>query len=219
MNRSHRLLLALLLMLPAALCAQESEHGVHQITFQFNRVDFQFSLMPVDSVWHTALDGSQFVTLNGYYVGTTEVTRRQYDAIMQHSWSWPDIGDNADSLPATGLTRTQWQEFMDSLNSRYIMQLRFPTREEWEECYHGGPLSQGYKYSGSDRRQWVAQPEGTIHPVAQLIPNELELFDMEGNAIEYYNDAPFNVRPNNDELPSYGMRLVFNSSINVSKKE
>lgn len=201
------------------MLAQGNEHNIHQLDFDFNGVKFIFSFAPTDTLWQKDLNGGMFATINGLYVGSTEVTRRQYDAIMKHDWEWPHAEYDCDSLPATGLTRSQWQEYIDTINRRYMTYFRFPTLEEWEDCYHGGLVSQGYKYSGSNRIEWVGHTDGKLHPVGQLIPNELELWDMDGNAKEYVNNEPFNTDPTIEELPYYGFRIVFNSTINIRKEE
>jgi formylglycine-generating enzyme required for sulfatase activity len=50
-------------------------------------------------------------------------------------------------------------------------------------------LSQGYTYSGSNDPEEVAWYSGNssnaAHPVKQLAPNELGIYDMSGNVAEY----------------------------------
>lgn len=68
---------------------------------------------------------------------------------------------------------------------------RLPTSAEWEYAARGGKLSQGFKYSGSDNLDEVAWYQGTgglpllTHEVGLKKPNELDLYDMNGNVIEY----------------------------------
>jgi formylglycine-generating enzyme required for sulfatase activity len=65
---------------------------------------------------------------------------------------------------------------------------RLPTEAEWEFAARGGNLSKGYKYSGSDNVDEVAWYEknskGKIHEVGTKSPNELGIFDMNGNVSE-----------------------------------
>lgn len=69
---------------------------------------------------------------------------------------------------------------------------RLPTSAEWEYAARGGKLSQGFKYSGSDNLDEVAWYQASkdmasfgTHEVGLKKPNELDLYDMNGNVIEY----------------------------------
>ncbi|MCR4940165.1 MAG: formylglycine-generating enzyme family protein [Treponemataceae bacterium] len=71
---------------------------------------------------------------------------------------------------------------------------RLPTKAEWDYAAAGGILSQEYKYSGSDVMAdvaWYKDNSGRIiHDVMTKAPNELGLYDMEGNVAEWVWD-PF----------------------------
>jgi formylglycine-generating enzyme required for sulfatase activity len=60
---------------------------------------------------------------------------------------------------------------------------RLPTDAEWEYAARGGQLSGGYSYAGSDNPEEVAlYNRDKSYPVGQMMPNELGLYDMTGNA-------------------------------------
>jgi formylglycine-generating enzyme required for sulfatase activity len=74
-----------------------------------------------------------------------------------------------------------------------------PTEAEWEFAARGGVLSQGYKYSGSNTPSAVAwyKPNVSVfsliddrstQPVGQKLANELGIFDMSGNVMEFVAD-------------------------------
>jgi formylglycine-generating enzyme required for sulfatase activity len=66
---------------------------------------------------------------------------------------------------------------------------RLPTIKEWEWAARGGKSSMGYTYSGSNDINAVAwysaNAGGATHPVGTKLPNEIGIFDMSGNTMEW----------------------------------
>ena len=69
---------------------------------------------------------------------------------------------------------------------------RLPTEAEWEYAARGGNLSKGYTYSGSDTIDDVAwylnNSDWETHEVSTKVPNELGIYDMSGNVLEWCQD-------------------------------
>jgi uncharacterized protein YjdB len=129
------------------------------------------------------------VTLSDFAIGQTEVTQELWVAVMGHN---PSLNKDNLQYPVEYVTWNDCQNFIASLNNLTGLNFRLPTEAEWEYAARGGQLSQGYRFSGSNTLYNVAwcngNSGGSIHPVGQLAPNELGLYDMTGNVKEWTND-------------------------------
>lgn len=154
-------------------------------------------------------------TLTDYYIGETEVTNALWKAVMG-DLSVPQAHSDAkatkdserlvtgDTYPVTWVTRddiikttASYTSFIDRLNQLTEGQrpagYRFclPSYAQWGYAARGGIHSRGYTYAGGNTASevmWVNGSSGVLHPVAQLRPNELGLYDMQGNNWEYLQD-------------------------------
>lgn len=82
--------------------------------------------------------------------------------------------------------RKRWKVEVNKNSKGY----RLPTEEEWEFAARGGVKSKYFLYSGSNDQTEVAvlKGEGKLGAVGGKKPNELGLYDMTGNALEWcYN--------------------------------
>ena len=78
------------------------------------------------------------------------------------------------------------------MNERTGLRFRLPTEAEWEFAARGGNKSQGYTYAGSNdisEVSWYVWSDiESSQPVASLKANELGLYDMSGNLVEWVAD-------------------------------
>ena len=129
------------------------------------------------------------VTLtNDYYIGKYEVTQALWQAVM---------GSNPSSfkgydLPVEEVSWNDCQDFISKLNAMTGKRFRLPTEAEWEYAARGGKKSRGYRYSGSNTLgdvAWYGDNSGSkTHAVGTKQPNELGIYDMSGNVLEWCQD-------------------------------
>ena len=152
-------------------------------TFQMGATSEQSSWSNIDEYpVHT-------VTLSDYYIGETEVTQELWEAVMGSN---PSFFSGNPQRPVEMVSWNDCKEFITKLNNLTGKNFRLPTEAEWEYAARGGNESQGYKYSGSDTIGNVAWYYGnsssTTHNVKTKSPNELGIYDMNGNVWEWCED-------------------------------
>lgn len=130
----------------------------------------------------------QVTLTNDYYIGKTEVTQALWKAVMGNNPS----NFKGDNLPVEKVSWDDCQNFISKLNSLTGQNFRLPTEAEWEFAARGGNNSNHYQYSGSNELGDVAWYDGNsgdkTHVVATKQPNELGLYDMSGNVLEWCSD-------------------------------
>lgn len=116
-----------------------------------------------------------------FLIGETEITNGLYKKVIGSS------SDTREDYPCKA-DYTNWQNFLEKLNYQTQLTFSLPSKSQWLYASKGGNKSQGYIYSGSNNPGDVAWYEGNsggqLHPVKQLAPNELGIYDMSGNIRE-----------------------------------
>ena len=153
------------------------------------------------------------VTLSSYYIAETEVTQALWQAVMGSNPS--RFKDNI-SNPVECVIYDDCKEFISKLNTLTHKKFRLPTEAEWEFAARGGNKSKDYIYAGSNNLDDVAwygdNSDGHTHPVKTKAPNELGLYDMNGNVWEWCSDwwgAYPSTAQTNPQGPTSGSSRVF----------
>ena len=141
------------------------------------------------------------VTLSSYYIGKYEVTQAEWKAVMGSNPS----NFKGNYLPVENVSWNDCQEFICKLNSLTGKNFRLPTEAEWEFAARGGNKSRDYEYSGCDTLSSVAwygrNSEYRTHSVGQKTQNELGVYDMSGNVLEWCQDWYGDYRSSSQTYP------------------
>jgi len=122
--------------------------------------------------------------------------------------------DNEPVLYLTWMEAVKYCEWLSSVSGKVY---RLPTEAEWEYAAKGGKQQHGYQFTGSNKIDevgwYAANSGGMTHPVGKKAPNELGIYDMTGNVIEYtadwYHPEYYKVRESDQpEGPARGKAKV-----------
>lgn len=129
------------------------------------------------------------VNVSSFLIGETQVTQELWEAVMGNNPS----NFKGKNEPVDTVSWHDCQSFVKKLNEKTGKKFRLPTEAEWEYAARGGRLSKNYTFSGSNDRNEVAWHPGNSefeapHEVKTKLPNELGIYDMSGNVLEWVND-------------------------------
>lgn len=202
-----------------------SNEQASQKVFMVNGVEFKMILVEHGSF--TLLDESgfekTFTIPNDYYIGEIPITEELWEAVMGYNPREEDEEDeyfqDRSKYPVTNISWYDCQEFIRVLNDLTGKLFYMPSEIEWEFAARGGNFSEGYIWPGSSYEpdvkphhyDYVYEGMEYIHETKELIPNELGLYDMTGNAYEFCNGDKRN-KPTRGGFyisPENGQEFVF----------
>jgi formylglycine-generating enzyme required for sulfatase activity len=123
-----------------------------------------------------------------YYIGLTEVTQAQWEAMMGNN---PARNPQGGDFPVDSVTYDDVQTYINTLNSKFNGKYRFrlPTEAEWEHACRAGTNTR-YAF-GNDRQMamqfavFVPNSNNESQRVGGRRPNAWGLYDMHGNVWEW----------------------------------
>ena len=203
-----------LLAVPAGLGAQGAEEPVQQQAEEAeqhrpdqlprelrNSVGMEFVLLvpgtfemgsPSDEPGRDDDETLYTVTLSQpLYLGKTEVTQDQWEAVMGGNPS--NFSSCGGACPVEGVSWEDAQGFIAELNRREgVSVYRLPTEAEWEYAARAGTQTAYHFGNAADQLEqygWYKDnARNRTHPVGQKQPNGWGLFDMHGNVWEWVHD-------------------------------
>jgi formylglycine-generating enzyme len=134
------------------------------------------------------------VALRTFRISATEVTFDQYDRFcaLTKTAKPSDNKFGRGNRPVIGVSWNDAVAYCTWASGMTGSTVRLPSEAEWEYAARGGNKSRGYIYSGSntiDEVAWYsANTDRMTSPVGTLRPNELGIFDMTGNVLEWCSD-------------------------------
>jgi len=159
----------------------------------------QFTMgSPKDEEWHRDDEVQHRVTMTkAFYLGSTEVTQRQWKALMGDN---PSFFTDSDDLPVETVTWEQAMTFCRKLSAKEDASYRLPTEAEWEYACRAGTVTPFHNgetittdqanYDGNNT--YAGGPKGvfreTTTPAGSFATNPWGLHDMHGNVWEWCAD-------------------------------
>jgi formylglycine-generating enzyme required for sulfatase activity len=163
------------------------------------------------------------VTLSGFYIGTHEISQREYTAVMGTNPS----AFRGDNLP---VEQVSWLDAVNYCNRRsqnegltpaYTIRgvrvtwnrsangYRLPTEAEWEYACRAGTVSP-FSTGNSVNSSHAAYADKRSRPVGQGRPNNWGLYDMHGNVWEWCWDwyGDYGEERQNPSGPDSGSKRV-----------
>lgn len=132
------------------------------------------------------------VVIRSFAIGRTEVTQRQWRALMGNVPS--QFGQCGDDCPVERVSWEEVQQFLRKLSEKTGEVYRLPSDLEWDYACSGGGTRPVCEEGEIEQAAWFRlNSNGRPHAVAGKRPNGFGLYDMSGNVrelVDCYMEPP-----------------------------
>jgi formylglycine-generating enzyme required for sulfatase activity len=161
--------------------------------YELTQAGYQ-AVMGTNPTFNYGIGDKYPVYLVTWYDAIEYCNRRSIQEDLYPCYSYATYGTNPTDWPAEWNSNTS--NHLNISCDWSANGYRLPTEMEWMFAAKGGNQSQGYLYSGSNNIflvAWISDnsgyPNGSTHPVGTKNPNELGIYDMSGNVLEWVWDV------------------------------
>jgi formylglycine-generating enzyme required for sulfatase activity len=145
------------------------------------------TFMMGSDVWNSNAQPAHQVQISkGFWMGQTEVTQAQWEALLGNN---PSKFTGCPNCPVEQLSWVAVQQFIKKLNAANDgYNYRLPTEAEWEYACRAGESKLKTTEDAQAMGWYKKNSEGRTHEVGTKIPNAWGLYDMHGNVAEWVQD-------------------------------
>ena len=145
-------------------------------------------------------DDYNIYKIDSYYISEHEITQSQWERVMRTTiYTQSKLAGHSFLLAGEGddypMYYVSWEEanaFCEKLSELTGRKYKLPTQDQWAYAASGGKKGHLYTYSGSNNIDEVAWYKGNSQELTHIVglkqPNELGLYDMNGNVSEWISD-------------------------------